>query len=315
MRPPVTCLLWVFLCLLSSPANAQSMILTPKWTAQAQFAGYYAADKLGFYKEEGLDVKIQHPLTSENAYSYLEQGIASAVVLNLSYAIVEQLGGARLVNILQTSQESSQMIISHSPTNGIASLNHQKVAVWSHLNQELLDSLAEYYHLQVEWIRNNSGINIFLSGAVDHCLVVSFNELQLLAEYGKKIDPACVMRLSEHGYDVPEDGLYVTEEFYTQHPEAANKLAKASMRGWEWVNEHREEALDMVMEEVKRHNIGTNRYHQQKMLEEILRLQTDPESGRRTYHLSRKGFEESIRILAPKEKSGVSIRYEDIVKK
>ena len=41
--------------------NAQSIIITPKWTAQAQFAGYYVAEKMGFYKEEGLEVHIRHP--------------------------------------------------------------------------------------------------------------------------------------------------------------------------------------------------------------------------------------------------------------
>ena len=43
--------------LLASPqTKAQGIMLTPKWTAQAQFTGYYVADKLGFYKEEGIDV-------------------------------------------------------------------------------------------------------------------------------------------------------------------------------------------------------------------------------------------------------------------
>ena len=47
--------------LMTDTANAQSITLIPKWTAQAQFAGYYVAEKMGFYKEEGLDVHIKHP--------------------------------------------------------------------------------------------------------------------------------------------------------------------------------------------------------------------------------------------------------------
>ena len=45
--------------LMTDTANAQSITLIPKWTAQAQFAGYYVAEKMGFYKEEGLDVHIK----------------------------------------------------------------------------------------------------------------------------------------------------------------------------------------------------------------------------------------------------------------
>ncbi len=50
---------------------------------------------------------------------------------------------------------------------------------------------------------------------------------------------------------------------------AVQKLARASIRGWEWANEHREQTLDIIMEQVHQHNIGTNRYHQRKMLDEI----------------------------------------------
>ena len=84
------------------------------------------------------------------------------------------------------------------------------------------------------------------------------------------------------------------------------------MRGWVWANEHREEALDIVMEQIKKHNIGTNRYHQRKMLEEVLRLQINRKNEQRTYHLSREGFELASKILTPK--GTPAIRYEDFVK-
>ena len=34
----------------------ERLVFTPQWTAQAQFAGYYVAQEMGFYKEAGLDV-------------------------------------------------------------------------------------------------------------------------------------------------------------------------------------------------------------------------------------------------------------------
>lgn len=80
--------------------QAQGITLTPKWTAQAQFAGYYVADKLGFYKEEGIDVRVQHPAISESSFSFMEKGRAPVVIMNLSYAFMEWLNGARIVNIM-----------------------------------------------------------------------------------------------------------------------------------------------------------------------------------------------------------------------
>lgn len=48
----------------------------------------------------------------------MEKGRAPVVIMNLSYAFMERLAGARVVNVMQTSQENSLMLISHSPLKG-----------------------------------------------------------------------------------------------------------------------------------------------------------------------------------------------------
>ena len=102
--------------------------------------------------------------------------------------------------------------------------------------------------------------------------------------------PACelthsVFRFSEHGYNIQEDGLYMPREYYEAHRDQAEKFARASRRGWEYTAEHPEEALDIVMDYVKRNNIATNRILQKYMLDEVLRLMQDPESGKREYRI------------------------------
>ena len=254
-KASIICSILLSLFFLTEPVNAQSINLTPKWTAQAQFAGYYVADKLGFYKEEGLDVHVVHPSLSASSFSFLQKGYSQAVVMNLSYALTEYFAGAQVVNILQTSQENSLMLVSRSPLKGISSLQHKKIGVWNHLSQELLDQIANKYQLQV------------------------------------------------------------SREFYQKYPQAVQKLARASIRGWEWANEHREQTLDIIMEQVHQHNIGTNRYHQRKMLDEILRLQTNKKSGQRPYRLSREVFDLATSILLPDQiKNTSDIRYENFVK-
>jgi NitT/TauT family transport system substrate-binding protein len=51
------------------------------------------------------------------------------------------------------------------------------------------------------------------------------------------------------------------------------------------VAEHPEEALEIVMDYVKRNFIATNPVIQRLMLEEVLRLQLDPETGERAFRL------------------------------
>ena len=50
---------WLVLTLLvlfSSAVRGQdeTIVFTPQWTAQAQFAGYYVAEAKGFYREAGV---------------------------------------------------------------------------------------------------------------------------------------------------------------------------------------------------------------------------------------------------------------------
>lgn len=294
--------------------SAQTIVITPKWTAQAQFAGYYAADRKGFFKEEGLeDVRIEHPSISESSFSFLQKGCSEVAVMNLSFALPARAEGSRIVNIMQTSQENSLMLVSRFPIKDIASLHGKSIAVWNHLSRELLDRMAEYYGLDVSWIFFNSGINVFLSGAVDICLMSSYNEYLQLEECGIKKDSIYTFRLADYGYNLPEEGLYVTEDFYNRHPDAVRKLVKACTRGWQWVNLHREEALGIVMDVVRENNIGTNRYHQRKMLDEILRLQLDKRVNERTYRLNREDFKKAESILL-NEKEKSHIPYQGFIK-
>lgn len=305
---------FLLLILLYVPTiQGQRITITPKWTAQAQFTGYYVADKMGFYKEEGLDVRIIHPAISESSFSVLQNGKSQVAVMNLSFALTARASGAKIINIMQTSQENSLMLVSRHPLNEITSLKQKDIAVWNHLSQNLLDRISARYQLNCKWIRFNSGVNLFLAGAVDICLVGSYNEYLQLAEYGLRPDDTYLLHFSDYGYDLPEDGLYVTDEFYQAHPDIIPKLVRASIRGWEWANEHKEKALDIVMDIVHENNIGTNRYHQRKMMEEILRLQVDKSCNKRTYLLSPEDFESASDILL----NGLereNIHYTDFVK-
>lgn len=295
-------------------AQGQSITLIPKWTAQAQFAGYYVAYKKGFYKEEGLDICIKHPTTSESSFSLLQEEKAEVAVMNLSFALTAPDTGARLVNIMQTSQENSLMLVSRHLIPNIESLRSKEIAVWNHLSDELFDKIAAFYKLDnSKWIRFNSGVNLFLSGAVDICLIGSYNEYFQLLEAGLDPDSFYLTRFADYGYNLPEDGLYVTKEFYNAHPDTIRKLVRASIRGWEWAYEHQEETLDIVMQMVQEYNIGTNRYHQDKMLKEILRLQIDRSCNKRTYHLSPEAFKYASELFLDK-KERRNLQYTDFVK-
>ena len=48
-------------------AQDETIVFTPQWTAQAQFAGYYVAEAKGFYRDAGVKVRIVHPTPTQPA--------------------------------------------------------------------------------------------------------------------------------------------------------------------------------------------------------------------------------------------------------
>lgn len=290
-------------------AEAQNVVFTPQWEPQTQFAGYYMAKAKGYYKSQGLNVEIAHPSRAQNAYEYLKSGKAQFVTMNLSQAVYYKLHGADIVNVMQTSQSNSLMLISHSPLLSMSALQNRKLGVWNYLNKDFVNAVLAKYGIKANLVYFNSGVNVFLSGAVDVCMVGSYNEYPQLIECGYKIEPANVMRLSDWGYKMPEEGVYVLRSFYEKHKEVVRKFVEASKQGWLFTATHPATAVNQTMQYIKRNHVATNSYHQRLMLNEVLRLQKNPTTGKRTFVLSPKDFETAMSFV-----SSSSIRYNDFVK-
>lgn len=260
------------------------IVFTPQWTAQAQFAGYYVAQEMGFYSEEGVEVEIVHPSATLPALSRIRRNECQATTLQLCQAMEIIDSGIELVNILQTSMNNAMIIASRRGVDPL-SQKRVRVGIWSVGFGQLAVCMSEKEGLDYEWIRSASTVNLFVKGAIDATLVMSYNEYYQLVQAGYEFSDDNVYRFCEHGYNVQEDGVYMTRQYYQTHKEQALKFARASRRGWEWAAAHQEEALDIVMKYVQENHIATNRTLQRLMLQEVLRLLADRESGEREYRL------------------------------
>ena len=262
----------------------EKFIFTPQWTAQAQFAGYYVAQEKGFYKEAGLNVEIVHPSPTQPAMKRIQNKESHATTLQLCQAMEIVDGGIELVNILQTSMNNALTIVSRRGVNPLTQKG-ARVGIWASGASQLAFCVNKKENLGYEWVPFASNVNLFVAGAIDATVAMSYNEYYQLVQTGLPMDEKCVYRLSEHGYNFQEDGLYVTREYYDKHRDQAKKFAQASRKGWEWAAAHPEETLDIVMKYVQENHIITNRTLQKLMLEEILRLQVDRDSGKREFRL------------------------------
>ena len=287
MKPTLLIAVVIAMCsnmVQKAAAQGDEMIFTPQWTAQAQFAGYYVAQAKGFYREAGLKVKIEHPSATQPAMQRLRNNQCQATTLQVCQAMEIIDAGIPIVNILQTSMNNAMVIVSARGKDPLTQ-EGAKVGIWSVGFGQLAICMSIKDHLDYEWIRFAQNVNLFISGALDATLAMSYNEYYQLVQAGMEITDKNVYRFCDHGYNVQEDGVYMTREYYEKHREQARKFAEASRKGWEWAAQHPDETLDIVMEVVDKEHIPTNRVMQRLMLKEVLRLQMDRESKKQEFRL------------------------------
>ena len=277
------------LCISFLSGYAQKITFSPQWSAQSQFAGYYAALEKGFYDEAGLDVSIVHPSNSYSSINMLKDGTADFITCELIQAMMASDKGIRLVNLLQTTQHTTLVLISHEKDiSKMSDLAGRKIGTWKVGFSEIPYIIDKEHKLGIEWVKFINPLNIYISGAIDATLGKSYNERILFSMSG--ITPGSLLRFSEMGYDYPEDGLYVSEAFFKKNPDVCRKFAEASRKGWEWVRNNRKEAVDIVMKYVKEANVSTNIYVQKWMLEEVLEMQEDEKGEAPSYQLNANAF-------------------------
>ena len=298
----------------TASAQDETIVFTPQWTAQAQFAGYYVAEAKGFYREAGVKVKIEHPSPTYPAMSRLRNNNCQATTLQLCQAMEIVDNGIPLVNILQTSMNNAMVIVSARGKDPLTQKG-AKVGIWSVGFGQLAICMSIKDHLDYEWIRFAQNTNLFVAGALDATLAMSYNEYYQLVQAGIEMNDKNVYRFCDHGYNVQEDGVYMTRDYFEKHRDQAVKFAKASRKGWEWAAQHPDETLDIVMQYVDREHIATNRVMQRLMLKEVLRLQVDRESKKREFRLRPDMVQQASHLMVENKMLSREITYNELMDK
>jgi NitT/TauT family transport system substrate-binding protein len=247
----------------------------PQWFPQAEFAGYYVALDKGIYKTHGIDLTIIPGGAERSSVDYVVSKKADFGGTWLSTAIQQRAQGLKLVNIGQVIQRSALMFIVKK-TSGIETpqdMNGKKVGLWRGDFQLQPMAFLRKYNLKVKVITQPTStdyIDLFLMDALDVATAMWYNEYHLIINSGLNPDELNTFFFHDYGLNFPENGIYTLEETYQKDPGLCCAFAKATMEGWEYCFNHREEALDIVIKYMKELHIPASRVHQRWMLERMI---------------------------------------------
>jgi NitT/TauT family transport system substrate-binding protein len=250
-------------------ANAQpqtrkldKVTLQLKWVTQAQFAGYYAAKALGYYKAFGLDVNLKVGGPSITPEQVVASGQAEIGVDWLPSLLATRDTGTDLVNIAQMFARSgmTELTWKTSGITSVAGMKDKTVGVWCCGNQFELYAALTKHGMDPE---HNKGVKIFnqpfdmkafLQGKIDAAAAMTYNELaQVLETKNPKtgklytMSDLNVFKLQNEGTGMLEDGLFAKQDWVDSNRDVATRFIAASDRGWIYCRDHVAQCTSIVL--------------------------------------------------------------------
>jgi NitT/TauT family transport system substrate-binding protein len=231
------------------PSHLTHLTLQLKWFPQAQFAGYFVAQQLGFYRQQGLDVSILPGGPTITPETRIAAGVADIGVDWLPALLVARDHGENLTNIAQIFQASGMRLITFRSTGiqRIAQLRGKRVGVWFAGNQYQFYALMSRYHMSppekyMTVVPQDFTMQQFLTHQIDAGNAMTYNELGIVYEHGIRPSRLTIFDYNHLGVGVLEDGLFARTAWLRTHASVAVRFLRASIRGWRWTVAHPNQA-------------------------------------------------------------------------
>lgn len=223
-----------------------------RWFHQFQFAGYYAALAKGYYQEAGLDVTLVEGGFAKNTIDEVLSGRSQYGVTN-SEILLHKISGKPLVVMAAIFQHSPLVFLARADKE----INHPQDLVGKRVKMsrssrdiELQTTLRnEGISLdQLVLLEGNATYDDYFDPAIDAVSAYITNQPYYLKE--KRVRYS-ILKPSAYGVDFYGDCLFTSEKEVREHPERAEALRRASLRGWEYAMNHTEEIIDIILNTYK----------------------------------------------------------------
>lgn len=259
------------------------VVLQLRWDHQFQFAGYYAADWLGYYNDEGLDVQIRSAFkegTILAAPEEISQGRADFGV-GAADILMAQDAGMDFTLVASIFQRSAveYCTLKQNRGNTVFDLSRMHIA---RRPGDLLDlelqALFASEGIITDTVRTSYKTDDFsledlTSGNFD---VVPEFLGQISYTAAKQGINVKVIKPAEYGVDFYGDTLYTSRALAESNPDLVEKFRRASIKGWYYALENPEKINALIEQRLERSTYSPNieeellefnTYQAQKVLE------------------------------------------------
>lgn len=224
----------------------EKVALQLKWKHQFQFAGYYAAQEKGYYREAGLEVDIREAGPDTDPVKEVLEGRAQFGVSN-SALILARAEGKPVVALAVVFQHSPFILVAgrDSGIRTVHDLAGKRLMVEPHADEVFAYLRKEgISEKQLKILPHSFEHQDLIDGRADVMTAYSTDEPFFFA---RKKFPYLEFSPRAAGIDFYGDNLFTTADLIARAPERAKAFREASLRGWTYAMQHPEEIADLIL--------------------------------------------------------------------
>ncbi len=231
-----------------------------KWHHQFQFAGYYAAQIKGFYKKEGLNIKIIPGGPNILPVQNIINGTAEIGVFD-SNVLLRTTAKKPLVVLANIMQSSPYAIISLKKKNILkpSDLAGKSILVQEDQGWNIFKAILLKEGInsdQIKIIPRSKDSEELIENKADALVTYLTTQPQRLKALGYDVN---VIRPVEYGIDFYGDVLFTTKDYAYKNTEVTDAFIRASLKGWEYALTHEDEIINYILKLPGVKEYGTNK--------------------------------------------------------
>lgn len=218
----------------------EKVTLQLKWLHQSQFAGFYAAEKKGFYQSDGLDVSILpvgNDLSEMSVINRVASGEIQFGVVGGDQVIAARAEGIPIKAIAVIYQQSPVALaaLKNSGITTLKDLMGKRMAIEKGQNTETVyRAMMEKAGIDTKKITEVNapiGLGALAQGEADARMIYLTNEGLEAQEKGYDLN---LFYPEDYGIKMYADTLITSDELIAQKPQLVQRFVHASLKGWNW---------------------------------------------------------------------------------
>jgi len=225
---------------------SQKISIQLEWKHQFEFAGFYAAKEMGYYKDIGLDVSFKEYHDNIDIVQDVLDG-KSDFGISSSALIRDKLKGKDVVLIASYFKQNVLALAVREGINSLEDLKGKKImALPYEIDHTSLGAMLQENGIKREdytLVVHDFNVDKFINSEVDAMSIFITNQPYLLEEANKKFH---IFNPSQYGLFSYDLELFSSKKFIQRYPQLTQDFVDATNKGWQYAFEHKREIVKLI---------------------------------------------------------------------